>query len=447
MLNPTRNLSSKASKLLWGLTLLATAAGAQELTDGQIGVVSARLAEAALMSWELGTRAQTILELNATEYSVFSSSSLPPPKTIPSSLASTHGLDPFFAIAHEVVANRSTANNNTSGPQAFLPDGSAGDPPSIGVAVLLADWTNQDDGRLDYAGAAKDQLDFLLTKVPRASDGAISHRVSELQLWSDFVYMVPPFLAYYGVLTRNRTLVAEAYNQIKLYRGHLRDNSTGLWMHVLLGADWNDPGFWCTGQGWAAAGMLRVFATMQHSEYSNTFKNEQKDLASWIKEIHDAVYPHLDDTNIFTNYPNQPVTASGNFYDAACTALLASTVYRAALVTKDGSHIADADRTRSTLFSTNTSQPPSSNASTALDGYAHLTADGWLTPVVNPHSFGMAGKESAEAQAFVVQLHAGHREWVQGGSRVSAATRNGRAEASAVWMTLVLVLAGAVLML
>lgn len=141
---------------------------------------------------------------------MFSSSSLPPPKTIPSSLASTHGLDPFFAIAHEVVANRSTANNNTSGPQAFLPDGSAGDPPSIGVAVLLADWTNQDDGKLDYAGAAKDQLDFLLNDVPRASDGAISHRVSELQLWCVLDYwptryiplsVIYPFFAYAGAIS------------------------------------------------------------------------------------------------------------------------------------------------------------------------------------------------------------------------------------------------------
>lgn len=194
----------RKSLLVWGLALLSSWVGAQDLTDGQIGVISSRLAEAALqrcvystglpmilrtecptdpVSWELGTRAQTILELNATQYSVFSTSSLPPPKTIPQSLVSSKGLVPFFDIAKEVVANRSTANNNTVGPQALLPDGSAGDPASIGVAVLLADWTGQDNGSLDYAGAAKDQLNYLLNDVPRTSDGAISHRVSEVQLW------------------------------------------------------------------------------------------------------------------------------------------------------------------------------------------------------------------------------------------------------------------------
>ena len=62
-----------------------------------------------------------------------------------------------------------------------MQDGSAADPASIGVSVLLANWTGQ--GGLDYAGAAKDQLDFLLLSVPRTSDGAISHRVSQVQLW------------------------------------------------------------------------------------------------------------------------------------------------------------------------------------------------------------------------------------------------------------------------
>ena len=36
---------------------------------------------------------------------------------------------------------------------------------------------------LDYMGLAKDQLDFLLENIPKASDDAISHCVEEIQLW------------------------------------------------------------------------------------------------------------------------------------------------------------------------------------------------------------------------------------------------------------------------
>ena len=181
--------------LLLGSLVLA---GAQNLTDGQIDAISARLAESALQrfvldlvrfpqtlnsfSWELGTRSQAILELNVSAYSVFSSNPLPPPSIVLPNLITP--LAPFFAIARSVVSNRTVANNGTVGPQPLIPAaGSAGDPASIGMCVLLANWTNQDAGQIDYAGAAKDQLDYLFQDVPMTTDGAISHRVSQLQLW------------------------------------------------------------------------------------------------------------------------------------------------------------------------------------------------------------------------------------------------------------------------
>ncbi|KAF9482875.1 hypothetical protein BDN70DRAFT_874465 [Pholiota conissans] len=418
------------------MSLFVSRLEAQILTDGQVDVVSARLAEAALQSWELGTRAQTILELNATTYSVLNmADSLPPPIRIPTSLSSSGTLDPFFAIPRQVVSNRTVANNDTIGAQPLLPDGSAADPASIGVSVLIANWTGQDEGLLDYGGAATDQLDYLLNVVPKTSDGAISHRVSQVQLWSDFVYMVPPFLAYYGVTTRNRTLLEESYNQIKLYRSYLRDDTAGMWKHVLLGSSENDPGFWSTGNGWAAAGMLRVLMTIRQSEFANTFKNEQTDLANWVQEIHAGIYPHLDSTNIFTNYADQPATADRNFYDASSTAILASTVYRASLLLNQHTYLPFAERIRTTLFSTSES-PPTSNDTTALSGYQHFTSEGWLTPVVNPHSYGLEGNQSAEAQAFVVQLHAAHRDWVLAGSKSAAVSDRSLSFGMTLWVAM-----------
>ncbi len=31
------------------------------------------------------------------------------------------------------------------------------------------------------------------------------------------MYMVPPFLAYYGITTGNQSMLQEAYNQVRLY--------------------------------------------------------------------------------------------------------------------------------------------------------------------------------------------------------------------------------------
>ncbi|KAF4588080.1 hypothetical protein AB1N83_011516 [Pleurotus pulmonarius] len=384
------------------LTLYMHVVTGQNLADDRLSLVRTRLQESANRSWELGTAAQALLEIDAPSWSVFSRNSLPPPQQVPSDAQSS--VAPVFTLAQEIVGNRSRLNSNAEGPQPLMPDASAADPAANGVSVLLANWTGQ--GGQDYAGAARDQLDFLLERVPRTDDGAISHREAEVQLWSDFVYMVPPFLAYYGVLTRNQSLVTEAYNQIRLYRQYLRDDDN-LWKHIAMGGEVaEDNGHWTTGNGWAAAGMLRVLATIQNSEYDRNMVHQQADLAHWVGEIHGAIYPLLDDTNIFPNYASRAVNDSGNFYDAAGTALLAATVYRVSLYWGDHSHISFAQRCRETLYADNGNQ-------------SHINAEGWLQPVVNPHSFGVEGSRSPEAQAFVLDLEAAYRDWVNEGSNGS----------------------------
>lgn len=415
------------------LAIIHGLAQSQSLSRTDINVVSWRLAEGATHSWEHGTRAQALLELNAPLYSVFSATPIPPPPEVPSDL--TGPLSDVFTIAHTIVANRPYSNGNITGPQPLLSDGSAGDPASIGVPVLLANWTGQEhvDG-LDYAGAARDQLEFLLTNVPRTTDGAISHRTDQTQLWSDSVYMVPPFLAYYGAMTGNQTLLQEAYNQIKLYRKYLRDKSTNnIWKHIQLGSFGTDDGHWSTGNAWAAAGMLRVLSTIKQSEFASSMKSQQRDLANWVQEIHDGMYLHLDPSGLFHNYADDPTT----FMDASSTALLASTVYRLFLLWGVHKHLPAAELCRRALSAptgstvdvsmslvssvsdytpTSSSPPPSSTASGTPDKL-HFTWDGWLTPVVDPYGFSDQGQASPEGQAFILAMHAAWRDWVEDGSQ------------------------------
>lgn len=65
---------------------------------------------------------------------------------------------------------------------------------------------------------------------------------------ADFVYMVPPFIAYFGALQGGDTelsLLQAAYDQCRLYRDELRDDG-GLWRHIALGS-WQDNTHWGTG--------------------------------------------------------------------------------------------------------------------------------------------------------------------------------------------------------
>jgi len=52
-----------------------------------------------------------------------------------------------------------------------------------------------------------------------------------------------------------------------------------------------------------------------------------------------------------------------------------------------------------------------------MSGMKHFDSNGWLTPVVNPDSYGQQGAQSPEAQAFVVEMHAAWRDWVADGSK------------------------------
>lgn len=70
--------------------------------------------------------------------------------------------------------------------------------------------------------------------------------------------MVPPLLAYSGVLSDNSTLLREAYNQCKLYRQYLKAKNSNAVQHVVLGR-WHDRGVWNTGNGWFAAGNHKLF--------------------------------------------------------------------------------------------------------------------------------------------------------------------------------------------
>ena len=141
-------------------------------------------------------------------------------------------------------------------------------------------------------------------------------------------------------------------------------------------------------------------------------------------------------SGLFKNYAdNTTGNSTSNFDDASSSALLAATVYRLALLTGNKTYVPEAERTRAAIFATNgtmasatffpgpssptsTAQPPAS-LSTSDDAFAnspHFTADGWLSPVVDPLNIGVEGGMSPEGEAFALMLHAAWRDWSAAGS-------------------------------
>ncbi|KZT00107.1 Six-hairpin glycosidase [Laetiporus sulphureus 93-53] len=488
----------RPTTMMAALLVLTASALAQSLTSAQLDAVMDNLWLGAQQTWELGTEAEALTEYDAPDFSVFANASLPPS----TSAVNYTALAPVLQIAYNTCANRTNATG--AHPLIYVEGGAAGDPASIGVAVLLANRvdarapplnvpvsggngsTNGSGKGVSYAEAAKGQLEYTLEVVPRTSDGAISHRIEQVQLWSDSMYMVPPFLAYYGVMTGNQSIVQEAYTQIKLYRQYLYDEDASLWMHIVLGDNNHDPGFWSTGNGWAAAGMLRVLATVKHSDFADDMQDEMDDLKSWIEEIHDGMYKHFNwNTALFHNYANNTST----FLDASSTALLASTVYRFAALEGVDTYAAHAERSREALSTkglyeawgtgngvgpatsftpsatgvgasarasgssaawasynvsassfyaettsyshSSISSSSSSSSATSIKtssyaastpnayvgtGQLHFSPEMWLAPVVDPYNWNVQGGSSPEGQAFVVEMYAAWRDWVDAGA-------------------------------
>ena len=86
------------------------------------------------------------------------------------------------------------------------------------------------------------------------------------------------------MLQNNQSLVQQAYEQISIYRGHMK-GSNNLWKHIIFGSQFLDPGYWATGNAWVVAGILRVLATIKKSPFASEMQQQQVDLQNWAEEV------------------------------------------------------------------------------------------------------------------------------------------------------------------
>lgn len=227
--------------------------------------------------------------------------------------------------------------------------------------------------------------------------------------------MAPPFLAYYAVLTNNQTLLNMTIYQCFLYRQILRANinestpHVGVWEHI-IGPQNEDVGLWSTGNGWAAAGMTRVLATVKKAvlapRHDAWRTRAVAALTEYIMEILSGAMNAPQDGGLLRNYLNDTNGDGHGFGEISGSSLLASVAYRMAVLSPGracGEHVAWADAIREILGGSDT------------DGNPHITSNGTATPTVNPLGWldtmpNTAG--SPEGQSFVVLMYAAWRDCV-----------------------------------
>jgi rhamnogalacturonyl hydrolase YesR len=209
--------------------------------------------------------------------------------------------------------------------------------------------------------------------------------------------MVPPFLAYYSVFVGNQKYMHEAVRQCELY-SKLLETENGCWRHIVNAEEGEgrkkDEGLWSTGNGWAAAGMARVLATVRKSSF--VMENAEKVLVGMIQRIIDgAMTFDSDPSGLLRNRLDDETW----FGEAAGTAMLAAAVFRMAVL--EPSMFGE----RYTRWAVGKME---------VVGESIDTETGIVGPVVIPtkdeHRAPLDGV-SPEAQAFVVLMYAAWKDW------------------------------------
>ncbi|KAJ7283414.1 hypothetical protein C8J57DRAFT_1447551 [Mycena rebaudengoi] len=346
-----------------------------------IARVALRAEELPSHSWEYGTAAEALLELYDPHLSVFAPTALFPVPTV-----SRDCVRSLQYAANKIVLG--TGENGLSDGE-----GAVGDPASLGVSAVLLGKTDA-----SYFNAFADEVDYIINSAPRFPNGAISHRVTVAELWADFIYMVPPSLAYFAADTQNLNLLHESYLQCGLYRDILQRDG-GAWEHI-IGPQNQDTGLWSTSNAWAAAGMARVLATIMKAPVASSAdwrKAAINDLTEWIREILNDAMKFSTDGGLLRNYLDESSGDGRAFGEISGTSLLASVAFRMVVLRPSdfGRHyILWADRVRNIM---------------AL----HITNSGIATPAVNPMNAGDTTPlsiGSPEGNNFVVLMYAAWRD-------------------------------------
>ncbi len=180
-----------------------------------------------------------------------------------------------------------------------------------GEAVL---WAAKKTGDKTLMNGFDNLVLYVLHKAPRTKDGIIYHFTNIPQVWSDIMYMLPPFLAAAGKYD-------EAIKQIDGARGFLWNPDKKLLSHMW---DCEKQVFvrkdcWGVGNGWSAAGITRVIRALPDS-----MQAEKKKLIGYVKDIIDGCLVHLREDGLFHNIVDDP----HSFVETNLAQMMAYSIYR-----------------------------------------------------------------------------------------------------------------------
>ena len=182
---------------------------------------------------------------------------------------------------------------------------------SPGEAVL---WAAKKTGDKTLMGGFDKLVEYVMTKAPRTKEGIIYHFTNIPQVWSDIMYMLPPFLAAAGKYEESVKQIDGAYgllwNPEKRLLSHMWDCEKQSFVR---------KDCWGVGNGWAAAGITRVIRALPGS-----MQSEKKKMIGYAKNIIDGCLAHIRRDGLFHNIVDDP----RSFVETNLAQMLSYSIYR-----------------------------------------------------------------------------------------------------------------------
>jgi len=190
-------------------------------------------------------------------------------------------------------------------------NGPISDCSSVGEVVLFA---AKETGDPVFQKGADAMLNVIKTTNHKTTEGIIYHtQEPQKGIWSDFNYMLPPFLVAAGEYR-------EAMKQLEGYRKYLYHETDKLYSHM-----WDDQkkqfareDYWGVGNGWSAAGMTRIIKMLPGS-----MAEEKTRLTGYVHDLLDGCLKYLREDGLFHNVVNRPET----FPEVNLSQMLAYSIY------------------------------------------------------------------------------------------------------------------------
>lgn len=200
--------------------------------------------------------------------------------------------------------------------------------PANGFAFLAKVLMSEKYAKL----ADKIYADYL--KIPRTSNGGVTHLARTPELWDDTMYMIGVFLLEMYRYTEDEKYIHELMEQLNIHRDKLLDKEVGLWVHgwddndsyrcTICGQrDWPNADtrrseeFWGRGNGWIVVLLSDILKTIpQDSPYWFEASSYLKEMLEPLVSLQDSTTGH------WYQLPLKP-KVEGNYIESSSTAMFA----------------------------------------------------------------------------------------------------------------------------